>query len=359
MNHTSEWSVDVVQTYVPRYRVPFFSRLDSVLESSGLSLKVHIASNAISLRGDEAHAEPWLVVHRNSIGRPCRLQGASVVGHLPRSRRRALIVPLQATALETWAALLRRRIEGSRLGLWGHVGSYVKPGNALDLALERKLMKAADQIFAYTSGGSRLAESILGDAGRVTTVFNSVDVSYLRDSEPLESGSGVALGYVGALDSVKRIDFLVEVLDALWEMDHGITVYVAGRGPEEWRLGPAVRRGQVVWSGYGTDPDKRRLAVECGAFLMPGRIGLFAVEALAMGKPIVTLKSSFHAPEFEYLTAGDSVVLVDDDPREYARLALQVRRVEPQDWSYPSLDDMVENFARGVQRMLAKDRRWA
>jgi hypothetical protein len=47
-------------------------------------------------------------------------------------------------------------------------------------------------------------------------------------------------------------------------------------------------------------------------------VGLVAADSFATERPIVTLQSSRHAPEFEYLESGRNAIVVDRDV-DYAR----------------------------------------
>lgn len=351
-------TVWIYQPYVPLYRVPFFERLRERLREEGIEMRVVVPVTVDDTRGDAAQVgdHEWIQVVRT---RRVTVLGRSI--HLTRGRlARAgdgVISGLQGSLPDTYRHLTTRK-STSKVGVWGHVGSYVRPPNRIDQALERWQMRRSDQVFAYTADGARIASEAGVPPDRITTVMNSVDVGFLQDHPDKSAALGSAwgpdcVGYLGALDAAKRIDFLAASLDEMWRLSPDTRVVVAGDGPGRTLLRDAEARGQVVLTGYADGEIKQAMAERCGAFLMPGRIGLVAVETLAMGRPVVTTRGAAHAPEAAYLTEGESVFTAPDSPRAFAQQVLQARRRHRAAWPYPTVDDMADNFARGVVRMLA------
>lgn len=360
----------ISQPYVPRYREAFFNRLERILASDGVRLEVvvprdHPSHDPSASRGDATEATPsWLVrlepEFSASIGD--RWVYSLGAGLRPGSGD-AVVVGLQASLPDAWRMLLhpRRRFT---VGLWGHVGAFVAPEHRLDVAAERWLMRRSDHIFAYTTEGADLAQKVV-PASRITAVQNSVDTAYARNVQQpglateLESRYALrgtpCLGYVGGLDRSKRIDFLAASLEVLHQLDPRIKVLVAGQGPDRHLLRAAETRGQLIHLGFGSDEIKGAMAHLCSAILMPGRVGLIAVDALAMGRPVVTIRGSRHGPEFAYLREGESVLSSPDDPAAFAELALSTVNRPRAQWAHPSLEAMASNFASGVMRMMADD----
>jgi hypothetical protein len=60
------------------------------------------------------------------------------------------------------------------------------------------------------------------------------------------------------------------------------------------------------------------------AIWMPGRVGLVAVDALALGLPVLTTHFPFHAPELEYLVEGRSVHFLPAIAENFASEALAI-----------------------------------
>ena len=130
-------------------------------------------------------------------------------------------------------------------------------------------MRRCDHLFSYTRTGARVAIEAGVESENVTAVMNSTSVAeMLAESDSLESAvvesfeqqhklkRGKTFGYIGAIDGVKRIDFLANSLDILWRHDPQIKLVMGGRGDQETLLETAINRGQVVRLGYAGPTEK-------------------------------------------------------------------------------------------------------
>lgn len=348
-------TVSIVQPYVPSYRVDFFQRLAHELSADDVRIKVIAGDpdDAQLARGDKARVAGQV----HASWRRVRVRSRSFVIDPSFQYWRgsdAVILPLMGSSVGVYEAILRRGT--SRLGLWGHVGSYVERGNRIDLSLERWQMARADRVFAYTAGGAAFAEGRGVPSSKVTVVQNAIDTSYLRGStEDFQEKGDPYLAYIGGLDGSKRVELLADALNVLHHRRVPIRVRVAGRGQDESLLREAQSRGQVDLIGYVAGNTKAELLKRCQAIVIPGRIGLVAVEALAVGRPILTAQGALHAPENEYLVEGESRFTSPASPEAFAELlaqAYQSSRERTSSWLVPSIEDMVANFATGVRQML-------
>lgn len=358
-------SLCIVQPYVPKYRVAFFEALSRSLAADGIDLKV-VAGKPTgdqAVRGD-SQAPPWL---ERATTRRASLLGKSVdFGGTARHWRSAdgVILPLLGSSIDTVLACSRKR---QKVGLWGHVAPYTGPGNRIDLAIERWAMRRADHVFAYTPGGGRFAQAAGIPSDRVTAVMNSIDTAALaRDLEAVNVEEFRAahrlphrpyLTWLGGLDSSKRVEFFCHALDVLDAKGSPIHVLVAGAGAQSDLMTRAVDRGQVTLLGHLSGGPRAAALTAGRAIVNPGRVGLIAVDALVARRAILTTRWPYHAPEFEYLTQGESVFCSDDSPEAFADL---MSRTLEDDWTtaiestpIPTMNDMVENFSDGVRSMFA------
>ncbi len=362
----------IVQPYVPEYRLPFYERLVDVLVQEGISCTVAAAAPVgdAARRQDGAVDRPWLTRTR---GKALTVRGRTAAyygSNRAQASANAIIVGLLGSSPDTWAAIARRGLTHRRVGVWGHVKSYIARPNALDGALESWQARHVDHVFAYSKGGAAQAKSWGISDDKITTVMNSVDVQATSEAldrlhhdevqkfaEQHQLTTGHTAGYIGGLDGPKRIDFLAAALDQLWDLDRGFRLLTAGHGAQEHLLAPAIARGQVVHLGFARPAEKALIARSVQSLAMPGRIGLIAVESLALGLPLVTAPYEFHAPENEYLVEGVSRFTSPPGPAAFAALLLDVtgrsseRSVATA--RYPTLDEMVGNFRRGILSMLS------
>ncbi len=279
--------VIIVQPYVPSYRVPFFSKLVSKLADSGISCEIHAQhpSGSQALRGDAALLNEWQV---EKPTRSISIGGISVQKSLTWRDIKssdAVVVGLLGSSPDTYFSLASRLVHNHKVGLWGHIDSYVAPFNRFDQLLERWQIKAGDHVFAYTSGGRRYALSAGVPESRITTVMNTVDTSSLM-SELRTLSEGEIMNFqsrhglikektfcfIGGLDQSKRIEFLQRALDRLWIMDPEIKLIVGGTGDQEHLLQPSITRGQTISLGIVKSREKALMGSSSRAVVMPGRI---------------------------------------------------------------------------------------
>lgn len=366
----------IVQPYVPQYREVFFSRLIEVLEQSNIRCRVAAAmpSHEQADRCDAITAD-WLIpIHHRLLRmgeRTLTLGGASkswsgadgvVVGHL-------------GSSIDTYRAILdaKRRRRRLRVGVWGHIKSYVADSHPLDAALERWQLRQADHVFAYSPSGAAYAATVGVSPERLTTVMNSVDTHTLSEAKDGLTESVVAnfmshhglkhgrtLGFMGGLDESKRICFLAAALDRLWGTDPDVRVVVGGSGSQAHLLDASISRGQTIRLGYAGPKEQAMIGRVASALVMPGRIGLVAVDALLLEIPILTTDWPYHSAEAEYLTEGESRFTSKNDLASYVALVHHFMRppgngrapLKGQNWTYPTIDNMVANFSAGIVTML-------
>jgi len=101
------------------------------------------------------------------------------------------------------------------------------------------------------------------------------------------------------------------------------------------------------------------------AIVIPGRVGLVALDAAAMGLPIITTMDARHAPEFAYLEPGYSCVVTDGTGDSLVRAmstALAgdyagVGRAAHEAGRAWTVEAMAANFASGLMASLAVSQR--
>jgi glycosyltransferase involved in cell wall biosynthesis len=353
--------VYLLQEYVPAYRDPFFKQLSERLAARGVALTV--------LAGEPG---PGQARRKDAVpltGRPYRqirqcefrlLRRRVVLRALPvRELVRAdVVVAEQARRnLDTYLLLLLR---GRRpTVLWGHGEDYVVERGWFSRRLLQWLTRRAARLMVYTPGGAdRVVESGISRR-KVTVVYNATDTSRL---EPVVAPGGPDILFLGSIDESKRLDWLWNAfLDIEAEFPQA-RVHVIGEGPDRapWRT-DAEASSRWQFHGRLTGADLSAIAQKCRCIVIPGRVGLVATEAFALGLPIVTSRHSMHAPEFEYLVHNVNALVAPAPPD----LASYMRRLLRDDELHArlvagaraaaiqySIESYVEHFADGLVQTL-------
>lgn len=312
--------VTIIQPYVPDYRVPVFDALSRQLDEVGYELQVlHGAPEGAQAERGDARAGTW---SREIRVRRLRLAGyvlhyRSVVGAARKSS--VVIAELASTNLDTYLLAL---FIPRRLGLWGHGKSYVTEASPLDSRLELWLARRARRVFVYTQGGADYLQSMDLPSDRITVVRNSTDTVALRAAaqaltgeevdafrEELDLGDGPVAAFVGGYDESKLLPLLFEAAQLVHAQLPSFRLIVAGAGNQQAVVDDATRRLSCVRARPRADAAAlARIGAVADCVVMPGRVGLVAVDALALGLPVVTTTYPYHAPEYEYLDDEVKVV---------------------------------------------------
>ena len=97
---------------------------------------------------------------------------------------------------------------------------------------------------------------------------------------------------------------------------------LGGAGPlDDYVADAAAARPYVTNLGRLDAAALGQLSHLTDLLLMPGRVGLVAVDSLALGVPLATTRHAFHAPEVEYLSEETSLWSADD-PAAYAEAVI-------------------------------------
>jgi glycosyltransferase involved in cell wall biosynthesis len=162
----------------------------------------------------------------------------------------------------------------------------------------------------------------------------------------------------------KRLDFLIKACDLIREQVPGFEVLFLGDGSDA----PIVQRfaedrdwAHYVGPQYGTARVPYFLISD--VFLMPGLVGLAVLDCFALEVPLLTTNYPGHSPEIAYLENGIDGIISRDSLDAYVAAVVEVLRSQElcdrlkmgcrQKARRYTIQNMVENFSRGVQNALA------
>jgi glycosyltransferase involved in cell wall biosynthesis len=368
----------ITQPYVTHYRAPFFRRLAADLAAHGAELTVvHGApSSAQMARGDTACLETAVQV-RQRVLRICRR--TLIWRDLRELASRAHVVVLEQALrnLETYPLLLAPR-SSPAVALWGHGQTYNASANGPARAAKLHLTRQADWFFAYTRGGADHLEASGFPHDRITVVHNATDTTALKRAraavttgqiEEFAARHGLAPErtalFLGHLDVPKRIPFLLDAVRHVAARLPDFKLLIAGDGQHRGLVeAEAAARRNIVYLGPVFDQQRALLGASSQLMLMPGLVGLCAVDSFALGTPLVTTHWPFHSPEFEYLEHGRNSLVVSGGPREYADCVVhalthpgllpQLRQGCAADADRYTIERMSRSFAEGVLQLCTR-----
>jgi glycosyltransferase involved in cell wall biosynthesis len=374
-------TVSIVQRILPHYRLAFFERLHVRLQQRGIDLRLWYGQEQPGTRpGSVDLSARW--VHRiqnrylfergdgsAAVWQPC-LSGL---------RNSRLVIAEHATRLLiNYPLALMSSVGGPRFALWGHGANLQSDGRrAIADTVRERFLRGAHWWFAYTAMSARLAENAGFPSERITVVNNSIDTGALSDAVAavaahersemcrlydLRPGSvGI---FCGRLVAEKRLDLIRAAGDLAHARRPGFRLLMVGDGPleaEARRMTETCPWLRYIGPRYGSALAPY-LAVS-DFLVMPGLVGLVAVDSFAAGLPLITTDFPGHSPEIEYLRHGENAWitpmtaqafaqgLVDlmDSPEKLATLREGTRRSALE----YTLERMVDRFSAGVISALA------
>lgn len=373
-------TIAVFQPYVANYRVPFFDHLQERLRSCGVVLQV-LAGRPFgdqALRGDAADLPPYA---KAISSREFGVAGRRIVlREIPASARAAdLVVVEQARRnVDTYQLFLPQGLRLMKhVALWGHGPDQVVDSPPFDRRVSLALLRRSDHFFGYTTQSVQWAIANGYPENKCSVVRNSIDVGSLsseidglsdediRDYRTRFDLQGRTALVLGGLDAEKRIVEVLSVAEQVAQRVPGFRMLIAGNGRLKSLVEDFCQRRP--WSHYlgPVHSTDKALALSCSDVIFnPGRVGLVAVDSIVSGKPILTTSSWRHAPEFGYLTPGDSVILVENSEVGFvaglvgtlgdgALLKSHSEQLRSQLPGF-SVEAMADNFAEGCLTALAK-----
>ena len=177
------------------------------------------------------------------------------------------------------------------------------------------------------------------DATKIFVVNNTIDIleqraafnQLLPDREELKAKLGVAgkkvLLFVGRFTANKRIDFLLEAFAHLARLDPTFHLFLVGSGGD-----PETFSHFSNITYFGTIVALEQLApiyVASDCFSFPGSVGLGPLQALCYDLPVITVDSSTHMPEIEYLQQENALILQKNVTSEEYAYAIKALFAEP------------------------------
>ncbi len=371
--------VVILQHRLLHYRVALFEQLRKIAEKSGV--EICLVHGQPSRREHKKH-DTGCLAWANSVNNVfLDVGGRDVVWQsFPKEHLDAdLVVVMQENRiLSNYPLLLWRYIGGPKVAYWGHGANFqsISP-NGLRERWKRWLLNRVDWWFAYTD----LSVDILLRAGypseRITSLENAIDTSgfkrqlddicddeiaVLRSSLGIDSNSPVGL-FCGSLYPDKRIDFLIESIDAAYACRPDFHCIVIGDGPTKSFVDcAATTRPWLHVVGVRKGREKALYFRLAQLMLNPGAVGLHVVDAFCAGLVLLTTRNAKHGPEIAYLKSGVNGVVTSDSVLEYTENILRLIS-DPELLSgfqaqalssseHYTLENTVRRFLAGIERCL-------
>ena len=294
-----------------------------------------------------------------------------------------VIVPQHLRHLSSIAIQLSRGFGKRKHAFWGHGRNMRDELESLTAkAFKRRMSVHADWWFAYNDHACAAVRELGYPEARTTNVMNAIDTRALVeernafDSKKLDAfreklgirSRNVAV-YTGGLHPFKRIDFLLESAVMIRERVPDFHLIIIGHGVSEEMVAEAAEKFPWIhFAGAKHGIQKVPYWLISKVLLMPGGVGLVALDAIALEVPMITTDNKLHGPEISYLRDNENGLMVTpgDSADTYADAVARVLQNETElarlregcveDAMKYSIEDMVDRFTEGVLAALEAPR---
>ena len=351
-----------VQKFVPHYRLPFFERVRDTLNARGIEFvlvycepdpyensKVQMVYPEWGIRATTRH---FSVLKRY-------LYWARVFRYLQRGD--IVIVEHAAKLIDNYLIFAARQTGWLKMGYFGHGENFQATTElGVSAVLKKLMLRRVDHWFAYTevSRSSLLRQGV--EEPIITVVNNTLavpDSAHLANQAP----EPYTCVYIGGLYGLKLLPLLIDAATLVARQVPEFKLEIVGEGPDK----PIVQNASetrhwltVHGALYGNDRDE--VLAKATAIVMPGLVGLIAIDSFQFQRPVLTSDAGEHSPEIAYLEHEKNCLIDqgDVDAESYAALlvryltdtALQekLRAGCRHSADQYSIDNMAENFCSAI-----------
>ncbi len=352
-----------VQKFVPHYRLPFFERVRDTLAARNVEfVLVYCEPDPYEDSKVQMVYPDWGIRvktrHFSLLNR--YLYWAGIMKYLKRGD--IVIVEHAAKLIDNYLIFAARQFRWLEMGYFGHGENFQATTELKVSAFIKKLMlRRVDHWFAYTdvSRDSLRRQSV--DESIISVVNNTLAM-------PANAGLGEQLPepytcvYVGGLYSLKLLPLLIEAGTLVAAELPEFQLHIIGDGPDKSTMIKAAENRpwlHVHGALYGLDRDT--VLARGNAILMPGLVGLIAIDSFQFRRPIITSDAGEHSPEIAYLEHDQNCLIDQGDvtAKSYATLVTRyLTDADLQDTlrdgctksaALYSIDNMAIRFCDGLQ----------
>ena len=328
----------IIQPRIPQFRVDYFNGIIALARDCEINLSIAIPRDIDDSRKDESsNLVPHISCRRIRFGLG-RFRFDIMKLQLKIHNPDLIIIE---HAMRAFLIFLYLKLRGFKVALWGHGLNYTSKESVIANRLKQWMARRAFYYFVYTEGGKqKLLQQGLAPS-RIHIMNNTISNPFLEPRESYRVSSEIikndfiekhglenkkVMIFVGGIDGSKRLEFLLESFFEISTLDPMAILLIFGDGPDRLRLQRLNPSNKVIFLGAANTETKRLLAEIAVCILMPGRVGLIAVDSFQMRLPIITTSYEFHAPEYEYLINGKNSLISKNDVRSYVTVVTNYLR---------------------------------
>lgn len=287
----------ILQTTLPSYRRSFFSEISNLLKSD---FELYAGDNYFQ----ESIETDKQILHygiRNKYYFKKKLLWQIGVKQLSK-KEGILVLELNPRILSNWWLLLIRKLKGKDTVLWGH--AFPRSGKTSNTEFIRKFMRSLSSgIITYSEKQKEQLKKIHNKKpifAAPNALYNAIDMQPITN-DPYD------IIFTGRFVREKKVIQLVKAFKIVQDnLPSQVRLVLIGDGPEKQELKKSIEelnlktRVLLLDSIYNLEELKKYYSNAIVA-VSPGTAGLFLVQAMSFGLPVIVSKNEKHGPEIEII----------------------------------------------------------
>lgn len=363
--------IAMIQVVIPTYKVRLFSELTSKV---GIDFYVGDKNNsAVGPNADDLSFVKGRL--KNHFVKFLGIDWLYQSGFSLKKIRKydLIIIPISVPFFLNYKILFLAKIFGVKVGMYGMGINYQKRFDNQSRLLEFLrvfLYKSTVFSIVYTESIKKiLVEKSKLNAEKIFVAPNTLDVSHLDNQHIIESDFRNELGikpnqviitFVGRISPQKSPGMLLNVIKELTVLGYDPHLIYIGSGELSEELKNKVSiMGNVSFLGQQTEEVATEILKGSDFSIMPGLTGLAVVHSFICKTVYITVESTLHSPEVEYIENGVNGFIVPNTPIDIAAKVAELienkslkQKIEENAYSYVqnnlSLEAQFQGFVNAL-----------
>ncbi|HEX2847996.1 MAG TPA: glycosyltransferase [Chitinophagaceae bacterium] len=325
--------VTIVYHYLAHYRLPIFQELmkDSEIEYtilSGVDSEIDIKKVDTSIAGNpvDKGGLRWFFLKNRWLLKKRFLWQSGLLQRIMKGDSQVYIFLGSPYHISTWFGVMLARLKGKKVYYWMH-GIYSDSISMMDYVKIFAFYRGANGFFLYGHRAEDKLKKYFSNKA-IHVIYNSLDyASALQLRRHITSKEIMGFRslffanknlpivvFIGRLNSVKRIDYLIEAQAILRDKHKRpfFNICVIGDGEERAGLEKLSEekgtRENIFFAGAVYDEQKNSEYIQYADLCVtPGEVGLTAIHALSYGTPVISHNNlNIQMPEVEAIRIGET-----------------------------------------------------
>lgn len=323
----------IVYHYIALYRLPIFQELMkselvdyTIYAGNDSEIDIKKVNESVSNQSIEDGGLRWKILDNKWLFRRKILWQSGLISEILKNQYDSYIFLGSPYHISTWFAAIIVRLQRKKVFYWMH-GVYKDKITFIDYFKLFIFYKIANGFFLYGKRAYNVLNKYkIKSKKNIHIIYNSLDYKKSLEFRKVIAQKDIydyrlkyfddkhipVVVFIGRLNTVKRLDMLIEVQNylKLKYKKNFFNTLIIGDGEERQNLEGLVRKNDLgknvsfLGAIYEEEINSNAL-MYADLCVTPGEVGLTAIHSLAYGTPVISHDNlSIQMPEIESITKG-------------------------------------------------------